>query len=56
MTEEHRADVEKVRQVAEELSTPGQDETPDERDADGRDAIQDEIRRREAAGDEPLAD
>jgi hypothetical protein len=57
MTEEHRADVEKVREVAEEFGSPGQDVTPDERDADDRDPLQDEIRRRQAAGhDKPLAD
>jgi hypothetical protein len=57
MTEEHRADVEKVREVAEEFGGPGQDVTPDERDADDRDALQDEIRRRRSAGDdEPPAD
>jgi hypothetical protein len=57
MTDEHRADVEKVREVAKEFGSPGQDVTPDERDADDRDALQDEMRRRQAAGDdEPLAD
>jgi hypothetical protein len=30
MTDEHRADPEKVREVAEDLGTPGQDATPDE--------------------------
>jgi hypothetical protein len=53
MTDEHRADVEKVRKVAEDLGTPGQDATPDERDADDRDPVQDELRRRRARGDDP---
>jgi hypothetical protein len=57
MTDEHRADVEKVRKVAEEFGSPGQDLTPDERDADDRDPLQDEIRRRQAAGhDKPPSD
>jgi hypothetical protein len=57
MTNEHRADIETVRQVAADLGSPGQDATPDERDADDRDPLQKEIRRRQAAGhDEPLAD
>ena len=57
MSEEHRASIKKVREVAQELGTPGQDATPDERDADARDPLQDEIRRRQAKGDdEPLAD
>jgi hypothetical protein len=47
MTDEHRADVEKVRKVAEEFGSPGQD----------RDPLQDEIRRRQAAGhDKPPSD
>ena len=57
MTDEHRADTEKVRQVAEDLGSPGQDATPDERDADDRDPLQGEIRRRQAKGDDkPIAD
>ncbi|MFZ0384946.1 MAG: hypothetical protein WAL22_04740 [Solirubrobacteraceae bacterium] len=52
MTDEHRADIEKVREVAEDLGTPGQDATPNERDADDRDPLQNEIRRRQAKGDE----
>jgi hypothetical protein len=55
MTDEHRADTEKVREVAADLGSPGQDVTPDEPDADERDPLQKEIRRRKAAGhDEPL--
>jgi hypothetical protein len=57
MTDEHRADTEKVREVAADLGSPGQDVTPDERDSDDRDPLRDEIRRRRTAGDdEPLAD
>jgi hypothetical protein len=57
MTDKHRADVEKVREVAKDLGSPGQDVTPDERDRDDRDPIQDEIRRRRDKGDdEPIAD
>jgi hypothetical protein len=52
MTEEHRADVERVREVAEKLGSPGQDLTPDKRDGDERDPLQDEIRRRQADGDD----
>jgi hypothetical protein len=54
MTDEHRADIETVRQVAADLGSTGQDATPDERDADDRDPLQKEIRRRKAADhDEP---
>jgi hypothetical protein len=57
MSEEHRAGIKKVREVARELGSPGQDATPDERDADDRDALQEEIRRREAKGDDkPITD
>jgi hypothetical protein len=57
MTDEHRADVEKVREVAEHLGTPGQEATPDERDTNDRDPLQVEIRRRQAKGDDtPIAD
>jgi hypothetical protein len=34
MAEEHRADIEQVRKVAEDLGTPAQDVTPDEPDRD----------------------
>ena len=57
MSDEPRADADKVREVAEELGTPGQDATPDERDDDDRDALQAELRRRQARGDDaPAAD
>jgi hypothetical protein len=57
MSDEHRAGIQKVREVAKQLGTPGQDATPDERDPDDRDALQDEIRRRQAQGDDkPIAD
>jgi len=57
MSEEHRAGIQKIREVAQDLGTPGQDATPDERDADDRDPLQDEIRRRVAQGaDKPVAD
>jgi hypothetical protein len=52
MTDEHRADVDKVRKVAEDLGTPGQDATPNERDADERVRLQDELRRRQVKGDD----
>jgi hypothetical protein len=52
MTDEHRAGVDRVREVAEKLGSPGQDATPDERNADDRDPLQAEIRRRRAAGDD----
>jgi hypothetical protein len=52
MTDEHRADVDKVRKVAEDLGTPGQDATPNERADDDRDRLQDELRRRQAKGDD----
>jgi hypothetical protein len=53
VSDEHRASVEQVRQVAEDLGTPGQDATPDEHEVDGRDSVQSEIRRRQAKGDDP---
>jgi hypothetical protein len=57
VTDEPRADAEKVREVAENLGSPGQDATPDERDVDDRDALRDELRRRQAKGDdEPVAE
>jgi hypothetical protein len=57
MSDEHRADAEKFREVAEDLRTPGQDATPDGRDGDDRDPLRREIRRRIARGDdEPIAD
>jgi len=57
MTDEPRADTDKVREVAEQLGTPGQDATPDERADDDRDALQAELRRRRARGDDrPIAD
>jgi hypothetical protein len=57
MSEEHRAGIQKVREVAQELGTPGQDATPNERDPDDRDPLQDEIRRRQARGDDkPIED
>jgi hypothetical protein len=57
MSEEHRAGIKKVREVAEKLGSPGQDATPDERDGDDRDPLQDELRRRQAKGDDtPIAD
>jgi hypothetical protein len=52
MSEEHRADIERVREVAEALGTPGQDATPDDRNPDDRDPLQGEIRRRQQRGDE----
>jgi hypothetical protein len=52
MSDEHRAGIKKVREVAQELGTPGQDATSDERDGDDRDPLQDEIRRRAAKGDD----
>ena len=56
MSEDHRADIERAREVAEKLGTPGQDATPDERDPDDRDPLQGEIRRRQQRGDEqPIA-
>lgn len=57
MTDEPRADADKVREIAENLGSPGQDATPDERDVDDRDALQEELRRRRAKGDDrPAAD
>jgi hypothetical protein len=52
MSDEPRADADKVREVAEQLGSPGQDATPDERDDDERDALQAELRRRQARGDD----
>jgi hypothetical protein len=57
MPEERRVDTDRVREAAEKLGSPGQDATPDERDGDDRDALQNELRRRRAKGDdEPAAD
>jgi hypothetical protein len=57
MTEEPRADMDKVREAAEKLGSPGQDVTPDERDGDDRDTLQEELRRRQTKGDDaPAAD
>jgi hypothetical protein len=57
MSEDHRAGIQKVREVAQELGTTGQDATPDARDPDVRDSLQEEIRRRQAQGDDkPIAD
>ncbi len=53
MSDEHRAGIEQVRQVAEDLGTAGQDATPDEREVDARDAVESEVRRRQAKGDDP---
>jgi hypothetical protein len=52
MTDEHRADVQKVREVAGDVGSPGQDATPDERDADDSEPVRDELRRRRAKGDD----
>ena len=56
MTDEPRADVDKVREVAERLGSPGQDATPSEREDDERDVLQDELRRRQARGDDESRD
>ena len=56
MTEKHRAGVERVREVAEKLGSPGQDVTPDKRDGDATDPLQDEIRRRRATDDDESPD
>lgn len=55
MSDEHRATIKKVREVAQQLGTPAQDVTPDERDPDDRDPLQEEIRRRAAKGDDEPA-
>jgi hypothetical protein len=57
MTDKPRADIDRVREAAEKLGTPGQDATPDERDGDDRDALQEELRRRQTRGDDaPVGD
>ncbi len=55
MPDEPRANTDRVREAAEKLGTPGQDATPDERDDDDRDALQEELRRRQARGDDTPA-